>query len=43
VRDVEVTVSGLAHPEIEELDGRGLLIRAEPDGGPWELTVAPRR
>ncbi|MGQ0803075.1 MAG: glycoside hydrolase family 5 protein [Actinomycetota bacterium] len=40
-KDAEVTVDGLAEPKIEELEGGGLVIRAKPKGGAWELRVEP--
>jgi endoglycosylceramidase len=40
--DLDITVNGLGKLEIEELGGGGLLIRAKPEGGTWELRVTPR-
>jgi hypothetical protein len=34
-----VDVRGLDEPVVEEIEGGGLLIRARPEGGPWELRV----
>lgn len=41
-RDVAVSVEGLRRPRIVELDGGGVLIRAEPRGGPWAIRVVRR-
>ncbi len=41
-RDIEVVVTGLGKPAIEVVEGGGLLVRAESQGGPWELRVEPR-
>lgn len=40
--DVDVAVTGLAEPEIDELPGGGLLITADPEGGRWKLRIEPR-
>jgi endoglycosylceramidase len=40
--DVDVTVTGLAEPDIDELSGGGLLITADPEGGAWMLRVQRR-
>jgi endoglycosylceramidase len=37
--DVKLEVRGLADPELEEREGGGVLIRARPTGGSWELRV----
>ena len=39
--DVTVTVEGLGNPDVDELKGGGVLVRARPEGGPWEIRVEP--
>jgi endoglycosylceramidase len=41
-KDVKLTVEGLADPELQQVEGSGVLIRAQPTGGPWELRVERR-